>query len=57
MNDVRSSGKQKPRDQREQQRELQAARGQRRDEEQRKAQPSEHGEWRGSGVCGDRHTD
>ena len=56
MNDERT-GKQKPREQREQERQLQAVRGQRRDEEQRKPDPSERGEWRGSGVCGDRHTD
>jgi len=57
MSDERRS-KPRPRDQREQKAELQAARGQRRDEEQQsKADPSERGEWRGSGVCGGRHTD
>jgi len=56
MSDERRS-KQRPRDQREQDAELHAARGQRRDEEKGKADPSERGEWRGSGVCGGRHTD
>ena len=29
----------------------------RRDEPQRKPSPIEQREWRGEGVCGDRHTD
>lgn len=38
---------------------LAAAQEQRRDEDghQRKPSPIEKREWRGSGVCGDRHTD
>ncbi len=55
MNDE-ATGKQKPN--REQERELQAGRGQRRDEPQGKTEREKKlAEWRGSGVCGDRHTD
>lgn len=38
---------------------LEAAREQRRDQggHHRKPSPIEKREWRGSGVCGDRHTD
>jgi hypothetical protein len=39
------------------QREPQAASDERRGDQKRKPGPVERGEWRGSGVCGDRHTD
>lgn len=59
MTDDRT-GKRPPPEQREQERAVQA-RGQHRDEpdpeRKRKASPIERREWRGSGVCGDRHTD
>ena len=58
MSDERTK-KQNPREQRGQEREVQAARGQRRQDEQRKRDlpdPNER-EWRGAGVCGGRHTD
>ncbi|MGO8918446.1 MAG: hypothetical protein ACLQJR_21305 [Stellaceae bacterium] len=54
MNDERTGSKRRPR---EQERELQTAREQRRDEPERKPDQAKKGEWRGSGVCGDRHTD
>lgn len=53
MNDE-PRGKRRPR---EQERELEAALEQRRDERQRKPGRTEPEEWRGAGVCGDRHTD
>lgn len=59
MNDHRTV-KRRPQEQRGQERKLQAERGQRRDEHERERKepsPIERREWRGSGVCGDRHTD
>jgi hypothetical protein len=38
-------------------RDVKAAREQRREEPDRRAIPIERREWRGAGVCGDRHTD
>ncbi len=39
------------------QRELKAGREERREEPQRRPGLTERDEWRGTGVCGDRHTD
>jgi hypothetical protein len=39
------------------QRQPQAACDQQRADQKRKPGPAERSEWRGSGVCGDRHTD
>lgn len=41
----------------EQERELATALERRRNEPERKPGPVERDEWRGAGVCGDRHTD
>jgi hypothetical protein len=56
MNEIRTGKPQAP-EQREDERKLDAAREPRRDERERKPSPIERREWRGSGVCGDRHTD
>lgn len=56
------TGKERPMEERERERALKA-RAERRDDgvhedrHKRKASPIERREWRGSGVCGDRHTD
>jgi hypothetical protein len=55
MNDE-PTGKRQPREQRAPERKLETRDGQR-DEPQRKPGKAISGEWRGSGVCGDRHTD
>jgi hypothetical protein len=46
-----------PAPERDQDRKLDAAREPRRDEGDRRASPIERRDWRGAGVCGDRHTD
>jgi hypothetical protein len=60
MTDHRT-GEHRPHDQpaheRDRDREVEAAREPRRDERDRRASPIERREWRGAGVCGDRHTD
>jgi hypothetical protein len=52
MNDD-NTGKRRP----DQEREFEAGREQRRDEPRQKSDRTKQAEWRGSGVCGDRHTD
>lgn len=59
MNDDRT-GKRRPAEQREPDRSIEARDGGRADEageRKPKSSPIERREWRGSGVCGDRHTD
>jgi hypothetical protein len=57
MRDERLAAKRQPQKQPVPPRELQTANDQRRGDQQRKPGPVERTEWRGSGVCGDRHTD
>jgi hypothetical protein len=59
MNDDRT-GKRRPTEQREHGRALQAQEERRAEgapQQKKKPSPIEEREWRGSGVCGDRHTD
>ncbi len=59
MSEDRTGGRQAP-EQREQDRMLHARTPRRSEAERasgRKPTPAERGEWRGSGVCGDSHTD
>jgi hypothetical protein len=56
MSDDRTD-KQRPQEQIEPEQEPHAAHAPRRDEHERKPSRIERREWRGSGVCGDRHTD
>ena len=58
MRDDRVAAKPQPQKQPEPpQSKPQAASEQHRGDPQRNPGPVERGEWRGSGVCGDRHTD
>jgi hypothetical protein len=58
MRDDRLAAQQQPQKQPAPQRKPQAASDERRgDQQQRKVGPVDRSEWRGSGVCGDRHTD
>lgn len=59
MNDE-PTGKRRPREphaQQTQQKEPESARALRRDEPRRKPGDDKSSDWRGAGVCGDRHTD
>lgn len=56
MNDE-PTGKRRPREQHARQEEIEPERGRHRDEPERKPGENKNGDWRGSGVCGDRHTD
>lgn len=51
------TGKARPREQHVKEGEREPARRPHRDEPERRPSEHKHGEWRGSGVCGDRHTD
>jgi hypothetical protein len=57
MRDDRMAAKRPPQKRPVTPRKPQAAGDQRRGDKERKSGPIEGTEWRGSGVCGDRHTD
>jgi hypothetical protein len=57
MSDDRMAAERQPQKPLAPKREPQAASDQRRGDQERKPGPVERAEWRGSGVCGDRHTD
>ena len=57
MSDDRIAAKREAEKESVPQRKPRPARDPHRDDPQRKPGPIERGEWRGSGVCGDRHTD